>query len=91
MLAIAIVAALIAIAAASTTRTSLARSVLWIGAAILIGVWIPVVLAGTFDQREVYFGNALGFGLLAWFGSYARLAIVAVGLFLRFRKIAGSR
>ena len=53
MLAIAIVAALIAIAAASTTRTSLARTVLWIGAAILIGVWIPVVLAGTFDQREV--------------------------------------
>lgn len=82
MLAGAVIAALIAVITGSVIREPLPRA-LWIGASILVGVWVPILLAGTFDPRGDYVGNALGLGLLAWFGSYLGFAIVGVGLALR--------
>jgi hypothetical protein len=91
MLAGAIIAALIAVLTASVIRERLPRAVLWTGASILVGVWVPILLAGTFDPRGDYVGNALGLGLLAWFGSYVGFAIVGVGFLLSIWKLVGSR
>lgn len=85
------IAALIAVITASVISERLPRAVLWIGASILVGPWVPILLAGTFDPRGDYVGNALGLGLLAWFGSYLGFAIVGVGFFLSFWKFVGSR
>jgi hypothetical protein len=91
MLAGAVIAALIAVITASVIRERLPRAVLRTGASILVGVWVPILLAGTFDPRGDYVGNALGLGLLAWFGSYVGFAIVGVGFLLSFWKLVGSR
>ncbi|PVE25676.1 hypothetical protein DC522_05005 [Microvirga sp. KLBC 81] len=91
MIVVALLAALVAIVAAFTARTRPPRAVLGAGALILIGAWIPILLAGTFDPRGDYVGNALGLGLLAWLGSYIGLAVVGAGLLLRLRELMISR
>jgi hypothetical protein len=49
-----------------------------VGLLILIGAWIPLVVAGTLRPDS----NPVGFGVLAWLGSLHGLAIVAIGVLI---------
>jgi len=72
------VLAMIALALALTSEARPPRVFLWVGALLLVGSWLPIVVAGQLDPSGQYVGNGIGLGLLAWFGSTLGL-IMAVG------------
>ena len=78
--AIAAVLALIALALALKIQARPPRVLLWVGALLLVGSWIPVVTAGLLDPSGEYIGNGLGLGLLAWFGSTLGLIAAVAGV-----------
>jgi hypothetical protein len=88
---VAAVIAAVAGAVACTTHARLPRCTLWAGAAILIASWGPLLLAVWLDPEGVYIGNALGFGLLAWFGSDLGLIVVVLGLLLHLKQLLWPR
>ena len=81
-----IVATLIAVAAALTTRVRAYRIILWSGAIILVGVWAPLLSASTGWAGD----NPVGLGLLAVFGTPVGLLVVGCGLVLRLIEFLGS-
>ena len=81
----------VALAAAWTSRARLVRAVLWAGAASVVGAWVPLLVAVWLDPEGAYIGNALGFGMLAWFGGTAGLIIVAIGFVMRLAEFIRSR
>src|SRR5215212_7927592 len=56
------------------------RVLLWVGALLLAGSWVPIVAAGLLDPSGESVGNAMGLGLLAWFGSTLGLIVAVFGI-----------
>ena len=56
------------------------RILLWVGALLLAGSWVPIVAAGLLDPSGEYVGNAMGLGPFAWFGSTLGLVLAGFGI-----------
>ncbi len=56
------------------------RVLLWVGALLLVGAWVPVVAVGLVDPSSEYVGNDTRLGLLAWLGSTLGLMMAVVGI-----------
>ena len=72
--------AMMALATALVLHDRPPRILLWIGALLLAGSWVPIVAAGLLDPSGVSVGNAIGLGLLAWFGSTLGLIVAVFGI-----------
>ena len=76
----AMILAMLALVTALVLHDRPPRILLWVGALLLAGSWVPIVAAGLLDPSGEYVGNAMGLGLFAWFGSTLGLIAVVAGV-----------
>lgn len=86
-LAVLIVILVLAAFAASSAPPGFVRNLLYIGVALAIGAWLPLLAGILLDPDGRVIGNGLGLGILAWGGSALGFLIVMIGLTLRLRQI----
>jgi hypothetical protein len=72
--------AMVALATALVVHDRPPRILLWAGALLLVGSWVPIVAAGLLDPSGESVGNAMGLGLFAWFGSTLGLIVAVFGI-----------
>ncbi len=72
--------AMMAIALALMMPARPPRVLLWVGALLLVGAWVPTVVAGLLDPSGEYVGNGVGLGLLARIGSRFGLILAVAGV-----------
>jgi len=89
--AVATILAFLALTLALKIQARPPRVLLWIGALLLVGSWVPIVAARLLDPSGEYVGNAVGLGLLAWFGSTLGLIAFVAGLLWQMAILLLSR
>jgi hypothetical protein len=57
-----------------------ARILLWFGALLLVGAWLPIVVASMLNASGEYVANGVGLGLLAVSGSTLGLMLAVAGV-----------
>ena len=72
--------AMMALATALVVHDRPPRILLWAGALLLVGSWVPIVAAALLDPSGEDVGNAMGLGLFAWFGSTLGLIVAVFGI-----------
>ena len=72
--------AMLALATALVLHDRPPRVLLWAGALLLVGSWVPIVAAELLDPSGEDVGNAMGLGLFAWFGSTLGLILAVCGI-----------
>jgi hypothetical protein len=72
--------AMVALATALVVHDRPPRILLWAGALLLVGSWVPIVVAGLLHPSGEDVGNAMGLGLFAWFGSTLGLIVAVFGI-----------
>jgi hypothetical protein len=93
LLAFGCLAGLVAGLAIFSSRSTVIRSVLAVGASLAVGAWIPLLCmaAVNFALGTEYGGNGLGLGLLGFFGSMLGGVVSVIGLILRSWEWVASR
>ncbi len=81
-LAIGLAIVALALFIAWTTHWRALRTTMFVGAGLAVGSWFPLLIGIALDPEGRVIGNALGLGLLAWFGSALGLLIILVGLIM---------
>ena len=61
----------------------MARKLIQVAVAIVAVAWLPILAAALLDPSGEYVGNALGLGLLAFFGTGLGIILLIVGILLR--------
>ena len=72
--------AMMALATALVLHDRPPRVLLWLGALLLAGSWVPIVAAGLLNPAGEDVGNAIGLGFFAWFGSTLGLILAVFGI-----------
>ncbi|HSP23765.1 MAG TPA: hypothetical protein VLQ65_01190 [Saliniramus sp.] len=77
----------VAIIAAVYAPPGFVRSMIVAGILLAVGAWLPLLAGLALDPEGEVIGNALGLGLLAWFGSALGFLVIIVGLVIRLRQM----
>lgn len=77
----------VAIVAAVYAPPGFVRSMIIVGILLAVGAWLPLLAGIALDPEGEVIGNALGLGLLAWFGSAVGFLVTIVGLVIRLKQM----
>jgi hypothetical protein len=87
LLVVMIVVLTVAFPVAWYARPGFVRSMIFVGIFLAIGSWLPLLAGIALDPDGKVIGNALGLGILAWFGSALGFLVIIVGLLIRLKQV----
>lgn len=76
---------------ASYAPPGFVRSMIVWGILLAVGAWLPLLAGIALDPDGQVIGNALGLGLLAWFGSTLGFLVIILGLVIRLKQMLAAR